>query len=562
MNKKSLNKVICFVLLTALIFTLPPVIYAEAAEDVYVNDANNKLDGTIDGAYAIGGGGGTEQVGQSPAWAITGSGAVEKVGEIPPTPTPTPSPTPTSTPTSPPVVVSNTTMYIGLAYNTGAMDAATISNVVGSGFDLGFYDANRNFIKVGSTAETQLTMVRDTNVSLTAGTVGCYHILRPGTYTSFDAAKSAASAFSDGFPAYYNNTYYVLVGSYTTKAAAEAAITSRGISGSAYSASQYCVVVTKTGTTKILFEFDYGATFSLAARPISSSAKAQTKFTKTGYTYYGSFQFRRLHLGDGYDGKLTVTNVLDVEDYVKGVVPYEMSPSWPLEALKAQAISARTYAISRKNYHGKYGFDTCTGTDCQVYNGVNGMNTNTNTAVDSTKGMYVSYQGKLCTTLYHSADGGGTEDNLNVNGYEYAYLKGVIDPYEASATENPNKSWSVTFTGEELRQKISSSGLSTIVALTPKYSATGNVIELTFTDVNGRTHTVYRDKCRTTLGSGNTKSIHYTVQKTSDGKFYIKGSGWGHNVGMSQWGAYAMAKYHGKTAAEILTFYYTGVTVG
>ena len=165
--------------------------------------------------------------------------------------------------------------------------------------------------------------------------MGCFHVKLPGSYTSFEEASTAASAYFGGFPAYYDGNYYALVGNYTSRTGAEEAIAA-GIPGETYSASSRCVVVTKAGTTEILFEFDCGSSFSLALRPVCENGKAVTKY-RDGERYYGDFQFCRTN-GEN----MTVVNILPLEDYVKGVVPYEMSNSWPLEALKAQALCAST----------------------------------------------------------------------------------------------------------------------------------------------------------------------------------------------------------------------------
>ena len=100
-----------------------------------------------------------------------------------------------------------------------------------------------------------------------------------------------------------------------------------------------------------------------------------------GYKWHGGFEYRRVT-----GGNINVINVVNIDDYVKGVLPYEMSPSWPLEALKAQAVCARTYALLQTKHYKSYQFDVCNTTDCQVYYGTNKASSLSNQAVDETKG--------------------------------------------------------------------------------------------------------------------------------------------------------------------------------
>ena len=134
------------------------------------------------------------------------------------------------------------------------------------------------------------------------------------------------------------------------------------------------VTVTETRSGEVLFQFrDNG--YCLGIRPMGRHTETWCK----GYKYPGGFEYRC-----NADGTLTVINVVDIEDYVKGVVPYEMDKDWPLAALEAQAVCARTYAV--KTRHPSLGFDVCAGTDCQVYYGRNRATDMTDAAVDNTAG--------------------------------------------------------------------------------------------------------------------------------------------------------------------------------
>lgn len=498
---------------------------ASAAGNIYVNDSDGVLSGELADAYAIGADESVVQIGSKQTYAMTASG-VAPVGD--------------SDSGYDDVPVDLQTVRVGLFYGSSALSEARLENAVGSGYQFGYYDSDRVFHAVGSTAETLIAMVPDLNVSVSAGTIGRYHIRLSQTYTSFEAAKSAADA-KGGFPAYYNGTYYAMIGSYETQEAAQSALSAGGYGGTVYTGTDRCVTVTKADTTQILFEFDCGSTYSLAVAPVSDSGKAVT-WCK-GFQYYGDFQYTRLT-----SGVLTVVNFVGLEDYVKGVVPNEMSASWPLEALKAQAVCARTYVAANQNKYRQYGFDMTNDTYCQVYCGLNGANETTDRAVDETAGLFVRYEGKLCSVAYFAADGGATEDSENVwSDTVIPYLRGVKDPYEADI-DFYCKSWSVTV------PRSQTGDIS--VTNTP----IGNVMTVT---ANG--HTYSKDNVRTFLKNVGVTytSRHFTVTyNASDDTYTISGGGYGHNLGMSQWGAYSMAKVHNQSFEDIICFYFTGAYVG
>ena len=530
---------------------------------------------------------------------------------------------------------TNSTVLVGLAYGSSAMPGANVLNSVGSGYRFGYLDGNRNFVQLGYTTETGVSAVKTQNVwygPLSNGlngysdqftstiAVGCYHIQLPGSYSTFEAAAAAASAVPGGFPAWIDGVYYARAGAYLTESeaqAAAAAIPGATVAGT----SSYGISVVKTGTSTVLFQFDGGASRSLTLKPgLDDSTKTETWFNK--YKYYGSFQFQRVS-----GGNITVASVVPMEDYVSCVLSREMSDDWPLEALKAQAVVARTYAGTSYGRHTSSGVDLC-GTDhCQVYSGCGLVGSNTTRAASETAGKYVWYNGSLAETYYFSSDGGTTESAGNVWNEDRPYLVGKEDPYEPLVADKTGKyNWSVTYTRQELTDLLNSKGYvnSGVVNLyVAETTPTGNVLTLTFVDAAGKSFSFSKEKARTILGLN---SLRYTVTggtaaDTSGGgyslagggslssmtgvyamdgtgstaqvagspyvidgsgsvglltpssgsgtggttaqggnSFTITGSGWGHNVGMSQWGAYSMAQL-GYTYDQILTFYFTGVEV-
>jgi stage II sporulation protein D len=152
-------------------------------------------------------------------------------------------------------------------------------------------------------------------------------------------------------------------------------------------------------------------------------------------------------------GGLYVINAVGLEGYVKGVVPNEMPSEWPADALRAQAVAARSYGLAT----GATGvpFDQFDDTRSQVYGGIGSETAATNQAVDATAGRVVKYHGKVATTYYFSTSGGRTE-NVEfgfVGSDPEPYLKSVEDPFEDAA---PYHRWKETFTQSEMEAKLGS----------------------------------------------------------------------------------------------------------
>ena len=569
MKMKRLKSIPALILALALIAGLLPATGASAAQDIYVNGSDGLLSGGLGSAYAVGGGGtsfvsgdayimtadGLETIGGGSSGTVSG----ERPGRD------ETSPTPEHLSVTGRITLPYSKFRVGLYYYDGTssirnstLESANLENEVGSGYLFGYYDSDRYFHEVGWTEETRITMAMDKNVTISSGaSLGCYHILLPGSYGSYEDAAYAASMYEDGFPAYYDGTYYALFGSYESTAEAQDALYYYGVNGQVYTASQYCVTVCRTTDGKILFEFDCGKENSLAVSPQSSSGKAVTWFK--GYRYYGDFEYVR-RTGE----KLTVINIVDIEDYVKGVVPCEMSGTWPIEALKAQALCARTYAASHFNAYSYYGFDVTNDTYSQAYRGLTGATSTSDAAVDETEGIYILYKGEPISAMYCSSNGGATENSENVMANAVGYLRGKVDSFEAAAASiNANSSWTYTFTRQELAQKANTLGFSIASAdsIEVTYSDTGNVIGLKFTDSNGRSASFNKSSCynfcTSTLGI---KSISFEIQENGSNVTFV-GSGWGHSLGLSQFGAYAMAKTYGFTYDQIVNFYYTDITL-
>ena len=529
------------------------------------------------------------------------------------------------------LAVTNGTVKVGLRFGGSALFSANLENAVGSGYSFGYYDNSRNFVVLGATDQTAISMTADGTIYVPSGgsaaasapsgtyaVIGAYRVQLGDAFDSYSAAAAAAAGYPGGYPAYLSDAYCVQIGSYETSAAAQAALSALGGSGSVVEAGSTGVLVTVTGTAQILFAFDCQGAQSLAVLPNGNGAAAATWFKGTKYN--GGFQYDRIT-----GGNLNVINVVGLEDYVRGVVPYEMSGGWPAEALKAQAICARTYVCSTTKHLSSYGFDVCNTTDCQVYNGTGNSSAAptavSDQAVSETAGKCLYSNGSLIEAVYFSSDGGATEDAANVWGGAVSYLIGKLDPYE-STISIPNYTYTVAYTPAQLTWVLQNSGYSigTIGnVFVSEQTKTGNVYKVTFVDTTGKTLTVKGEKCRSVFysstygksvrsmrfqitggasanfyvndastqlstltgaylisGSGTVSaysgSAPYAVTSSgtsalsggassSSGAFTITGTGNGHNVGMSQYGAYAMAQ-KGLSCEDILNFYYTDVTIG
>ncbi|RVU55280.1 SpoIID/LytB domain-containing protein [Anaerosphaera multitolerans] len=271
-------------------------------------------------------------------------------------------------------------------------------------------------------------------------------------------------------------------------------------------------------------------------------------YLKLKNEYRGYISFRVV------ENKLLVINSLELEDYLKGVVPRELSPSYPIEALKAQAICSRSFALKNINKYEKYGYNLDDTTNCQAYEGKTIENEKTNQAVDETKGIYALYNGKIANTIYGASSGGVTANADDVwSGDAVEYLKTLEDPY------SNNYTWEHKLSVEEVNKAIKSASheIGDFLNFNIKeIDSSGRIktIELIGTE---NTVAVTGNNFRNIFGNMKLKSTLFNIT-IEDDQVIFKGKGFGHGVGMSQLGAVEMAKT-GKTANDIISFYFPGV---
>lgn len=302
-----------------------------------------------------------------------------------------------------------------------------------------------------------------------------------------------------------------------------------------------------------------------------------------GKSYRGRFQV------SAQNGAMVILNVVPLEEYLYGVVPEEAVPSWPKAALEAQAVAARTYALHTMEENKGKPYDISTTTNHQVYKGANSEYDSTTRAVNATRGIIMTYGGHPINALFHSDGGGYTESSVNVWGSHLPYLQGAPDYSRNKGTSF----WVETTSRKGLEEKLNSAGKSVgtlkSIQLSPLTKGpmksldrgiSGRVKEATFIGSKGKVK-VSGQSLMSILGLKSTLFDFYVGQKppTSRGGFggkvnhtfssgnqpvYVVGAGWGHGLGMSQWGAAAMAEDHGTTKdyyKTILSHYYKGVTI-
>ncbi|MBR2500132.1 MAG: SpoIID/LytB domain-containing protein [Clostridia bacterium] len=477
---------------------------------------------------------------------------------------------------------------IGLFYGSGAKDSYTVSS--GTGIV---------FARSNDEVETKF-LTDETLTEVTVKKNKVYSTEYTDVFESFDAAFAKAAELSaSGTDAYC----YVSGSNYTVRTGAFSSMDE----AKAYAelCGTYPVEYTKTGILvlkgdKVLFGCDNDNTY-LQLRAINGN------FKLNNVSYRGSIRFLRASEND-----MAAINILPLEEYLYSVLPKEVSASWNEEALKAQAVVARTFTITNLNKFASFGFNLDNTTASQVYGGAGVEDERTTKAVDATRGEIVKYDGAVASVFYYSSSGGKTSNSEDVWTATLPYLRSVEDLYE-----NPDEAsyarWSETFTKAQVKETLASKGIDIgdILDIVVNYSESGRAVKLTFIGTRGAKEYL-KDNIRASL---SLKSTNFKLTKSDtpvnlnviDGSLKIRsadfaknisvvskdgintlntspkllsssgittvqidkkpadsytftGGGWGHGVGMSQWGAKGMAD-NGFSYKDIITHYFSGVQV-
>lgn len=266
-----------------------------------------------------------------------------------------------------------------------------------------------------------------------------------------------------------------------------------------------------------------------------------------GQTYRGYLEVSRIN------GSLAAVNVVELEEYLLGVLKDEIPPGWPGEAAKAVAVAARTYAIYQMQQNFGGFFHLRASTASQVYGGATGEDARTSWAVQVTRGQILTFGGQPIAAFYHSCSGGATEDALDVFGPNFDTVLGVKDDFSLAC---PYSLWVERFTAQQLEQAFQRIGYAVgrVVRIDDLLrSRTGRILRLAVYHTRG-TLTLDGRRFREILGNDVIRSTDFEIRADGGGFTFI-GRGWGHGVGLSQWGAKEMADL-GRQHWEILKFYY------
>ncbi|MEO0539547.1 MAG: SpoIID/LytB domain-containing protein [Cyanobacteria bacterium P01_A01_bin.105] len=269
-----------------------------------------------------------------------------------------------------------------------------------------------------------------------------------------------------------------------------------------------------------------------------------------GLVWIGDRWYRgRVRVVPANDGLLAVNHV-DIEEYLYSVVGSEMPASWPQAALQSQAVAARSYAMYHRGRARNRAFDMGGTTTWQVYRGLSGEAASTRAAVEATAGQVLTYGGQIIEAVFHSSSGGHTENSEDVWSSAVPYLKGVRD-FDENA---PVYSWDATLSLSEASGQFSDIGQIQEIQIL-RHSGQNRAAEVLV--VGDLDETVVRgNDLRRALGLRSTKIDSITVNLAQD-LLLISGRGFGHGIGLSQWGARGMAE-QGSSYDQILRHYYQG----
>lgn len=267
------------------------------------------------------------------------------------------------------------------------------------------------------------------------------------------------------------------------------------------------------------------------------------------------------------DNTLRVINTVPLEPYLYGVIPAEIGTHVPMEAMRAQAVAARTYALKNRGKFAPEGFDLDDTTHSEGYLGVDGETPLSNAAVDSTRGQVLTYRGQLIDAPYSTDSGGMTA--CDTSG-ECPYLQAVRDapapPAPDYASDGKYHTWSKTFPAQQLAALLAKDPRTRVAAFVSLaldgLDASGRITTATVSGADGAMLTVTGPQLRQILGYDALRSTRVTLQITPTGDYQFTGKGWGHGLGMSQDGAVAMAsRPYSKGYKDILKHYYVGTAL-
>lgn len=497
--------------------------------------------------------------------------------------------------------------------------------------------------------ETKLSVLLDSyfdakfNYSSSNAYYGPYHVVLGETYESYEEASKKTEKLeemfnADFYPQLSKDGYTIYGGNFSNKNEA-IDLLDKLIS------DNYDAKVMNTDLKNVIVYDENNNAILMYDNNMNIYFSSYNKDEKSDMIYIDKKPYRGYIGFKIIDGaRLISLNFVDLESYLYGVVPNEISASWSSEALKAQAVAARTYAVSCINPYAQYGYDMEDNQNNQVYRGYISEQKATNQAVDETKGEKIYYDNKLIQAFYHSTSGGSTENSENVWSAKLPYAVGVEDEF-SNRSNSPYSQWTKSYQKSEIIKKLKDDGhdVNDLYSIEiNKVSDNNRVMECIFSTDIGEIE-YYKEDARLLLGLmsswfsiGGGSVVYFTNEYTFDNKsdveensvpsrggiidsitkdynkenveanvkldtgsitntyvidsngtkkltadkisvisttgvstlqinsstydYTFEGRGWGHGIGMSQYGAKQMAE-EGYEYDEILKHYYTGVTI-
>lgn len=433
---------------------------------------------------------------------------------------------------------------IGLVYGSDAPESFRTSTT--NGFSVGRATAendvySREYFELWSTDVTSVAVALDGNLRKASDNyylnssnsyttvIGGYHLEIQAKYNTRAALEKVypnVVAYLEGtqyyaFPAFIDGAYRIRIGDFSSETTAATALGKLSYLDAYYpleivAPSSDTLTVIDWNEDDIIFEYENNDSSYLALEPIGDGA---TTKTTANNIYEGVFVYRR-RVNSSVDG-ITVINMLPLEDYVEGVLPGEISSSWPQEAQRTFAICIRTYAVQNIGKHyNAYGFDLCNSTNCQFYCGKTRVRDNVTAAVESTRGMVLSYNGSLAKIYYTAISGGETISVAQAWGGSdsaYPYMPSIQTPWE-QYSDYTYGLWKSEVSATELAKYLRNKGYSKLtgssIASIKVNSYAGNtsyIYSLTITDSSGNSVTINTcDSVRTAL-SAYVKSANFSV---------------------------------------------------
>ena len=430
---------------------------------------------------------------------------------------------------------------VGVRYGSSAYPHHMITSP--NGFVFGEAEITRTehgFTPLYSMTETDIVATLDANLSIgyescepatkeSLTDIGGYHVEvtleGSNVWDNLTDLKDLFAAdYTHVFPAYVNGKKVLRIGAfpnYSDASAAAAAVGSvlDGFSVSVASPSSSGVSYLNADYDTILFEYTGAEGFcsGVTAVQLENSEYSYLYYSRTSYLYDGVFCFKR-YLSDETEG-VSMINLVGMQEYVEGVLPYEISSTWPLECLKAFSIMVRSFAMSNLNRHyNAYGFDICSSSCCQVYQGRKLVTDSVVEAVAATKNQILVYGDDIVNAAYSSSQGGYSVAAQYVWGGTLGYMVNQATPWE-DYSDVRNGLWTTEITPKELAKQFKNAGYSAIKGskiVDFSYQTSDDspyLYSFTGIDEKGNSATATRSSKVKSLFGSYVKSANFTIAK-------------------------------------------------